>query len=109
MWNLGWEVVAKIVEFPFKNALNHKINEITVDMLEAIVATQSSQRFFHEIVNRASHLFQHLQLVDASLWFDFIKVYVGLANNEIMLMRIDETDRPTSKNNGWGVGGPRMA
>jgi hypothetical protein len=85
-------MVTKIVEFPFKNALNHKINEITVDMLEAIVATQSNQSFFHEIVNRASHLFQHRQLVEDSLWFDFIKVYVGLPINETMLMRIDETD-----------------
>lgn len=56
-------MVTKIVEFPFKNALNHKINEITVDMLEAIVATQSNQSFFHEIVNRASICFSI-----ASLW-----------------------------------------
>ena len=43
-------MVTEIVAFPFKNSLNQKINEITIDILEAILAAQSNQNFFMKLV-----------------------------------------------------------
>lgn len=82
-----------VINYEFLNILDQKIEKINTSMLEAIVATQSNQYFFHKIVNRASHIFMHRQSNDKLRWNDLIKVYVGVPLRDEFIANISENDR----------------
>jgi hypothetical protein len=89
--------MTEVIEFPFKNVLNQKIDTVTSDMLMAILASQSNQDFFHTIINKGSHLFQHRQLGEEPYWYDLIKVYVGVPAADTFIVGIDESDELSEK------------
>jgi len=89
--------MTEVIEFPFKNVLNQKIDTVTSDMLMAILASQSNQDFFHTIINKGSHLFQHRQLREEPYWYDLIKVYVGVPAADTFIVGIDESDELSEK------------
>ena len=85
--------MTEVIEFPFKNVLNHKIDTVTSEMLMAILASQSNQDFFHTIINKGSHLFQHRQIREEPYWYDLIKVYVGVPTADTFVIGIDASDK----------------
>ena len=84
--------MTEVVDFPLRNVLNQKIETITSEMLLAVLASQPNQDFFHTIINKGSHLFQHRQSKEEPYWYDMIKVFVGVPVSEIYVVGIDETD-----------------
>ena len=89
--------MTELIEFPFKNVLNQKIDVVGAEMLKAILASQSNQDFFHTIINKASHLYQHRQLRGEPYWYDLIKVYVGVPVEDTFLVGIDDSDSLSEK------------
>lgn len=84
----------KILEFPFKNYLDHKMETITDQMVGAVINAQKNHIFFNRVALLARDIFMHRWDRGELLYPEMIKVFVGLGNTDSVHFNIDESSRP---------------